>query len=97
MATSSTLHRRWSRGGLEVHHILDPRTGQPADECIVSATVCAASCVAANAASTAAVILGSAAGAWLTARRLPALLVDRHGRPTEYAGWASHLNVGASW
>ena len=31
LATSSTAARRWQRGGDVLHHILDPRTGLPAD------------------------------------------------------------------
>ncbi len=30
LATSGTRSRRWQRGGVEVHHVLDPRTGLPA-------------------------------------------------------------------
>ena len=30
LATSSTTVRRWTRGGVPVHHIVDPRTGSPA-------------------------------------------------------------------
>ena len=29
VATSSRLRRRWSRGGIELHHVVDPRTGRP--------------------------------------------------------------------
>ena len=31
VATSSVTCRRWRRGGRELHHIVDPRTGLPAD------------------------------------------------------------------
>jgi thiamine biosynthesis lipoprotein len=87
LATSSIRHRWWSHDGDVVHHILDPRTGRPAMTTVASATVRAASCVAANAASTAAVILGSAAPAWLEQRGLAAVLVDQDGRSTTYGGW----------
>ena len=30
VATSSTMRRRWRRGGADIHHLLDPRTGRPA-------------------------------------------------------------------
>lgn len=39
VATSSVLHRRWIHEGKEVHHILDGRTGLPAETDIVQATV----------------------------------------------------------
>jgi FAD:protein FMN transferase len=31
VATSSVTVRRWHRGGIVLHHIVDPRTGRPAD------------------------------------------------------------------
>lgn len=96
LATSSTRHRRWKHRGAPVHHILDPRSGLPADELIVSATVCASSCVEANAASTAAVILGRDAAGWLADRDVSALLVDCTGRATRLAGWPEPAEVAAA-
>lgn len=96
LATSSTRHRRWTHRGAAVHHILDPRTGRPADELVVSATVCAASCVEANAASTAAIILGHDAPAWLSERGLSSLLVDVDGQATRCADWPQALEVSAA-
>jgi thiamine biosynthesis lipoprotein len=43
--------------------------------------------LSANAASTAAVVLGRDAPEWLRARRLPARLVDMDGRVSAVAGW----------
>jgi thiamine biosynthesis lipoprotein len=87
LATSSVRHRRWTHGGEAVHHILDPRTGRPADTTVASATVRASSCVEANAASTAAVILGADAAAWLDRRGLAALIIDQDGTSTHCGGW----------
>jgi thiamine biosynthesis lipoprotein len=42
VATSSRLGRRWRVGGTEVHHLLDPCTGTPAESDVVAATVFAA-------------------------------------------------------
>ena len=42
VATSSRLERRWRVGDTEVHHLIDPSTGAPADGEIVAATVFAA-------------------------------------------------------
>jgi thiamine biosynthesis lipoprotein len=50
-------------------------------------TVAAATCVDANIASTAAVVLGADAAEWLSGRMLPALLVSRTGDATRVAGW----------
>ena len=88
IATSTTTLRRWRvAGGATAHHILDPRTGLPARTPWRTATVAAATCEAANAASTAAIVMGDAAPAWLEASRLPARIVDRDGRVLRLAGW----------
>ena len=89
LATSSIRHRRWTHDGAAVHHILDPRTGRPAATTVASATVRAPSCVEANAASTAAVILGDDASGWLEERGLDAVLVDQDGRSSRYGGWSA--------
>jgi len=39
VATSSWVYRRWVHAGKPAHHLIDPRTGAPADTNIVSATV----------------------------------------------------------
>ena len=87
LATSSTLARRWTDDGTERHHLLDPRTRQPAVTPWRTVTVAAASCVDANTASAAAVLLGDRAPGWLEQRELPARLVDTTGRVTRVAGW----------
>jgi thiamine biosynthesis lipoprotein len=43
IATSSRLKRRWQRGGVEMHHIVDSRTGSPATTSLVAVTVVAGS------------------------------------------------------
>ncbi len=65
IATSSTQSRRWRSGGESMHHILDPRNCRPAERVWRTATVAASSCVRANTLSTAALILGRTAPAWL--------------------------------
>jgi thiamine biosynthesis lipoprotein len=87
VATSSTTVRRWRRGGVTLHHLIDPRTGQPADGPWRTATAAAATCVDANTAATAAIVLGPGAAAWLEAAGLPARLVARTGSVTRLAGW----------
>jgi FAD:protein FMN transferase len=87
IATSSTTVRRWTRGGVVLHHIIDPATGLPADSCWRTASVVAASCVDANIASTAAIVMGRNAVAWLEANRLPARLVGLDGNVHRVAGW----------
>jgi FAD:protein FMN transferase len=87
LATSSTTVRRWASAEGELHHIVDPRTGRPAARFWRTATVAAASCVDANTASTAAIVLGEPALMWLAERRLPARLVRSDGAVTRVAGW----------
>ena len=50
-------------------------------------TVAAGSCVDANTASTACLVLGEVAPDWLVARHLPARLVRVDGRVVTVAGW----------
>jgi thiamine biosynthesis lipoprotein len=87
LATSSVKARAWSRGTSRLHHIIVPRTGIPADSCWRTVSVAAASCVDANTASTAAIIRGDLAPAWLASQRLPARLVSHGGEVVTVAGW----------
>jgi FAD:protein FMN transferase len=91
LATSSTTVRRWTRAGVTLHHILDPKTGLPVVSPWRTATVAAATCVDANTASTAAIVLGELAPAWLEAHRLPARLVDQQGGVVKVAGWPGDI------
>jgi thiamine biosynthesis lipoprotein ApbE len=87
LATSSTTVRRWRVGDVELHHIVDPGSGAPACEVWRTVSVAAATCVEANSASTAAIVRGEGAVAWLERAKLPARLVRRDG-PTAYTcGW----------
>ena len=92
LATSSTTVRRWTRGGVVVHHILDPATGLPVDGPWRTATVAAATCVDANIASTAAIVKGERAIAWLEGHGLAARLVDQHGRIYRTNAWPAPAN-----
>ncbi len=87
LATSSTAARRWIRGGVTRHHLLDPRTGEPTSGRWRTVTATGATCVAANTASTAAIVLGDSAVGWLTAQDIPARLVDTQGMIIRTARW----------
>ncbi|HEX6476547.1 MAG TPA: FAD:protein FMN transferase, partial [Acidimicrobiales bacterium] len=91
LATSSTTVRRWSRGGQIVHHIVDPRTGEPAGGPWRTVSVTARTCVDANTASTAAIIRGASAPSWLAELGLPARLVADDGRVVTVGGWPAQL------
>ena len=96
IATSSTTLRRWTRAGVKVHHLVDPRTGMPATGPWRTATVVADTCVEANIAATAAMIMDREAPAWLGERRLPARLVEADGTTHRLAGWPAPLEAVAS-
>lgn len=87
VATSSTTVRRWRRGGTPIHHIVNPRTGLPAAEVWRTVSICAGTCVDANTASTAAIVLGEGAPAWLAGQALPARLVRPGGAVVRVCGW----------
>ncbi len=95
MATSGTTVRRWMRGQTILHHIIDPATGLPANSVWRTATVVAGSCVDANIASTAAIVLSERAPAWLEERQLAARLIDRDGGIHRIAGWPAGRPQGA--
>ena len=87
LATSSTTVRAWERDGRRMHHIVDPSTGEPARSCWRTVSVAADSCTDANTASTAAIVRGTAAVAWLRELALPARLVREDGSVQTTPGW----------
>jgi thiamine biosynthesis lipoprotein len=91
VATSSTVRRAWRRGGVRLHHIVDPRTAAPAAPVWRSATVAAPTCAEANTASTAAVVLGHDARAWLADRGYTARLVDQRHRVVRVGSWPEEV------
>jgi thiamine biosynthesis lipoprotein len=70
-----------------VHHLVDPATGLPVTACWRTVTVAADSCVDANSASTASMVLGEGAPGWLEDHNLPARLVRADGTVLTVAGW----------
>lgn len=89
LATSSTFVRRWETDAGVAHHLVDPSTGGSADSVWRTASVCAASCLDANIASTAAIIRGFGAVDWLDGLGLPSRLVSVDGTACHVAGWPS--------
>lgn len=87
LATSGVAARRWRVRGGERHHIIDPRTGSSAITPWRTVTVTGATCVDANAASTAAVILGADAPAWLGLRGFSGRLVRDDGSAVFVGDW----------
>lgn len=93
LATSGTTRRTWRRAGRTVHHIVDPHTGDVPASVWRTVTVAAATCVDANIATTASIVMGDAAPAWLAERGLPARLVTDAGEITNTAGWPAEQGV----
>lgn len=89
LATSSLVARRWYHDGRPLHHVLDPRTGLPVDPVWRTVSVAAATCAEANIASTAALVVGARAPAWLAAHHLPARLTAVDGELCVQGGWPS--------
>jgi len=87
LASSGIGVRQWRLGTHRVHHIVDPSTCLPAVPCWRTVSTTAATCVQANAASTAAIVLGQRALAWLEDLGLPARLVRVDGSVTYTSGW----------
>ncbi|NHA70107.1 FAD:protein FMN transferase [Phycicoccus flavus] len=88
VATSSTRLRTWvAADGSVRHHIVDPRTGRTADATWAQVTCVGRTALEANAASTAAVVLGAEAPAWLAGHGVPARLDTADGVVVTTPGW----------
>jgi FAD:protein FMN transferase len=87
LATSNTQVRRWTRAGTAYHHLIDPRTGAPATSTWVTASCLGTTSVAANTASTAAIVLGAEAPAWLEEHGVTARLVAADGAVRRTGAW----------
>jgi FAD:protein FMN transferase len=89
LATSSVAHRRWLRGGVVQHHLIDPATGRPAVTPWRDVTVAAGSCLAADVAAKAALLAGATGPQWLDARGLAGRFVAVSGEVTCNDSWRS--------
>ena len=96
VATSGTDRRHWDTPDGPRHHLLDPATGRCVPDTWRQVTCVAASALEANAATTAACVLGGAAAAWLTDRGIPARLVGEHGVTLCTPGWPVPADLGRS-
>jgi thiamine biosynthesis lipoprotein len=84
VATSSVTARRWAGG----HHLINPRTAQPADTDLLSVTALAPTVVQAEVAAKVALILGRKAGLdWLLAQPdIEAVVIDDESKLFGTAG-----------
>lgn len=89
LASSATSVRTWKAGDREVHHILDPRTGDAAAPYWVLVSATGASCVDANLVTTAAIVWGRDALDQLAAFDQSVRLVRADGEVFSVNGWPS--------
>lgn len=92
VATSGDYERFFEIGGKRYHHILDPRTGFPA-EGTQSATVIAKDPTLADALSTAVFVMGPSAGMDLIERfpDVEGVIVDSEGRVVKSSGFKGEI------
>ena len=64
LATSSTGRRRWRVGDTEVSHLIDPRTMEPVESPVISATVLAETAVDAETGAKTVLLQGVDGLAW---------------------------------
>ncbi len=93
VATSGRDYRRWQQNGTWQHHIIDPRSGVPADTDVLAATVIGPTASDAEIAAKVALLLGGAEGLrWLEAQPgLAGLLVLETGQVTRSRRFADYV------
>jgi thiamine biosynthesis lipoprotein len=89
VATSGRDRRRWTRDGVEQHHLIDPATGRPADSDLLRVTVVAETAVEAEVLAKALFLAGEhAAVAEADALGVASVLVTGDGRTILCGGLA---------
>lgn len=93
VATSGRDYRRWRKDGIWQHHIIDPRTGLPAQTDVLSVTAIAPSTRMAETAAKTALILGSLDGLrWIDERpELAGLIVLEDGSTIPSRSWLDNV------
>ena len=91
LASSATSVRAWKAGDREVHHILDPRSGDSVAPYWVLVSATGASCVEANVVTTAAVVWGPEALEKLAGFAQSVRLVRADGEVFSVNGWPREL------
>jgi thiamine biosynthesis lipoprotein len=92
LASSGDYERWFEADGVRYCHILDARTGWPAQG-LAAATVVAESCLAAGGLATTAMLMGRDAPAWLAQEAASHLWIDAEGR----AGGTLPLSAPLDW
>jgi thiamine biosynthesis lipoprotein len=92
LATSSITTRRQHVDGRTISHIVDPATGGSPSGPWRTVSVAARTCIDANIASTAAIVLGLGAVALLELWGLAARLIAHDGQVVRTGGWPSEIH-----
>ncbi|MHB8377585.1 MAG: FAD:protein FMN transferase [Dehalococcoidia bacterium] len=88
LATSTTAVRRWRRNGRVQHHLIDPRTGAPVENGVLSVSVLARCAMDADVFAKTALLLGREDGSrFLEAHGAAGLFVMSDGRSHASQGW----------
>ena len=89
LATSSVAKRHWLADGVPQNHLIDPRTGRPTTSPWRDVSVAAPTCLIADVAAKAALLLGPAGPAWLDERNLAGRFVAHDSAVTLNESWAA--------
>lgn len=87
LATSGSVRRRWLRAGVLQHHLIDPRTGRPAESVWEQVSVAGASCLDADIAAKAGFLLSEEGPDWL----------DRLGIPARFVAADQNVKTNEAW
>ena len=94
VSTSGSYERFFEEDGRRYHHILDPKTGYPAENGLVSVTIVAGSGILSDALSTACFVLGPEEGMKLVLDYgCEAVFIDSEGGITVSQGLADRITV----
>ena len=94
LATSGLGRRQWRRDGRRLHHLIDPRSGLPAESPWQIVTVAAGSCVVAEVLAKAAWLLGEAGPDWLARRGFAGRFQDQQSGVVTVGAWPARVNDG---
>lgn len=96
IATSGSATRRWLRGGILQHHLIDPATGRPSDSPWTQVSAVGRNCLYADVAAKAGFLLGEEGPAWLDRRSVAARFVAGE-RIVENDCWAHSRERERAW
>lgn len=99
VVTSGGYERYFVQDDITYWHIIDPRTGHPAESGLVSVTVAARSGVLADALSTALFVMGreEAEDFWCARRDFEFILIGEDGSVTVTPGLVDRFTLAESW